>query len=145
MMRNQEAVPGGQFNELVKLHLHGVRFLDRETEHRLLEEGVTRYNLTLAEASAIVRNAAVSAGITNEPELCHSASELLRIMADKKRRVARPDFEKVAAFYRTRSGDALSPADARKRVKRLMEESDLTPRPSGRILRTRRWYRVIGS
>ena len=33
--------------------------------------------------------------------------------------------------------------EARRRVKRLMEEMDLQPRPSGRILRTRRWYRAI--
>jgi hypothetical protein len=28
-------------------------------------------------------------------------------------------------------------------VKRIMEENDLQPKRSGRLLRTRRWYRAI--
>lgn len=135
--------PRAQFTELVKLHMQGRRFLDREQERRLLEEGVSRYGLTLDEASGIVRAHAEGDEIALEGELGRSGTQLLRTMADGRGRVSRDDFGKVVAFYRARAGSSLTQAEAERRVKRLMEEHDLQPKRSGRLLRTRRWYRAI--
>ena len=138
-----ESAPRGRFAELVRVHMMGRRFLDREQERKLLEEGVSRYGLTLDEASGVLRAAAEGDEIALEAELGRSGSQLLKTVADRRGRVSREDFGKVAAFYRARAGSALTPADAEKRVKRLMEELDLQPKRSGRLLPTRRWYRAI--
>lgn len=133
----------GRFSELVKLQMQGRRFLDREQERRLLEEALTRYGLKLDEASGVLRAAAEQDEIALEGELGRSSGQLLRTMADRRGRVSREDFAKAVAFYRARAGSGLTEAEAAKRVKRQMQELDLHPRPSGRLIRTRRWYRAI--
>lgn len=132
-----------RFTELVKLQTQGKRFLDRDQERKLLEEGLTRYGLTLDEAQGLLRGTMQDGDIALEGELGASSRQLLRTLADRRNRVARDDFGRAVAFYRARAGGELTEAEARRRVKRLMEELDLQPRPSGRILRSRRWYRAI--
>lgn len=144
-MSMTEGPDAARFGELVRLHTQGRQFLDREEERRLLEDGVTRYRLRLEEARGILRAAAAEAEMSLEHEVNASATQLLRTMADRRQRITRKDFDKVVAFYRARAGRNLTPADAQRRVKRLMEESDLKPARSGRILRTRRWYRQIAA
>ncbi len=143
-MSMMEGPDAARFGELVRLHTQGRRFLDREEERRLLEEGVTRYRLRLDEARGIVRSAAAEGEMSLEHEVNASAAQLLKTLADRRSRIARKDFDKTVAFYRARAGRNLTSMDAQRRVKRLMEESELKPARSGRIIRTRRWYRQIG-
>jgi hypothetical protein len=132
-----------RFAELVKLQMQGRRFLDREQERKLLEEGLTRYGLTLDEATGMLRGAAQEDAIALEGELGAASRELLKTLADRRARVAQGDFHRATAFYRARAGGGLTEAEAKRRVKRLMEELDLKPRPAGWLLRSRRWYRAI--
>lgn len=132
-----------RFAELVKLQMQGRRFLDRGDERRLLEEALTRYGLKLDEASGLVRAAAEQDAIALEGELGRSSGMLLKTMADRRGRVARQDFAKAVAFYRARAGAGLTETEASRRVKRQMEEMELQPKPHGRLIRTRRWYRAI--
>jgi hypothetical protein len=132
-----------RFGELVRLHTNGRRFLDREAERKLMEEGLTRYNLSFDEARGVVRAAVADSDVALEHELAGTSTELLRTLADRRGQVGRDDFEKAVAFYRARAGKRLTVAEARQRVKGLMEEADLQPARAGRLIRTRRWYRQI--
>lgn len=132
-----------RFAELVKLHTQGRRFLDHERECRLLEDGVSRYGLTLDEARGVLRSQVEGDRVAIAGDIDQSAAHLLKTMADRKRRVSRTDFGKIVAFYRLSAGSAVSQAEAEKRVKRLMEENGFQAKRSGRLLRTRRWYRAI--
>jgi hypothetical protein len=143
MARDTSTRPSGCFEDLVKLHMQGRRFLDRDQETRLLEEGVIRYDLTLDQATGMLRAAAEQDEVATERELSRSAGQLLRTLADNRQRVARDDFRKAVAFYRARAGSGLSQTEAERRVKQLMEQADLTPRRAGRLVPTRRWYRAI--
>jgi hypothetical protein len=132
-----------RFEELVKLHTTGRQFLDRDVERKLLEEGITRFNLSFDQARGAVRSAVADSAIVLEGDLDASARQLLRTLADRRGRIRREDFETVASFYRARSSRQITQPDARGRVKRLMEEADLQPARAGRFVRTRRWYRQI--
>jgi len=143
MTSYSEAGPRSGYADLVKLQLQGRRFLEAEDERRLLEEGLTRYGLSLDQAAMHLRGAAQENDIALEGELAASARELLRTLADRHGRISREDFARAVNFYRARARRAISEAEARKRIKRLMEEIELRPKPAGRILRTRRWYRAI--
>ena len=143
MNREEQNFSPSRFKEFLKLHLRRQRFLTQEQEARLLEEAVVRYNLTADEANGALRAAADDANIVTEAELLSSSVQLLKAMADKKNRVSREDFENAADFYRSRTGTTITPIDARKRVKRVMEEQGLEPRRSGWLFKTRRWYRQI--
>lgn len=144
MNREEHTSSPSRFKEFLKLHLRRQRFLTQEQEARLLEEAVLRYNLTADEANGALRAAADDADIVTEAELLNSSVQLLKAMADKKNRISREDFDKAADFYRSRTGTTITPIEARKRVKRVMEEQGLEPRRSGQLLKTRRWYRQIG-
>lgn len=138
-----EIDPRQRFGELVRLHTNGRRFLDRDAERRLMEEGLTRYNLSFDEARGVVRAAVADHDVSMEHDLDRTSTELLRTLADRRGQVGRDDFEKAAAFYRARAGKRITIAEARQRMKALMEESDLQPARSGRLIRTRRWFRQI--
>ncbi len=144
MIREDAPPSSGRFKEFLKLQLRRQRFLTQEQEARLLEEAVLRYNLTADEANGALRAAADDAEIVTEVELGQSTAQLLKAMADRRNRIDRTDFEKAADFYRNRTNSTMSLPESKKRVKRLMEENALEPRPSGRLIRTRRWYRQIG-
>jgi len=90
-----------------------------------------------------VRSAAQDGEVALEGELGVSARQLLKTLADRRGRVARPDFDRTVAFFRARAGGGVTEVEAKRRVKRLMEELDLQPRPTGRLIRSRRWYRII--
>jgi hypothetical protein len=132
-----------RFAEYAKLQMQNRRFLAREDERRLLEEALTRFNLGLDDATGLLRNAAEDGQVALEQELGASSRQLLKTMADRRGRVARADFDRAVAFFRARAGGGVTEMDAKRRMKRLMEEMDLQPRPTGRLIRSRRWYRVI--
>ncbi len=67
----------------------------------------------------------------------------MKTLGDKRERVTRQDFGKVAAFYRGRAGSAMSEEAAKRQVKRLMLENDLQARRAGKVIPTRRWFRAI--
>ncbi len=142
-MPHAETNPRNRFAELVRLHTQGRRFIPEEQERRLLEEAVTRYGLSLDEATGMLRAEANQGEAALERELSGSVAQLLRTFSDRRGRIRREDFQKAVAFYRARAGQALPPAEAERRVKRLMEENDLQPARSGRLLPNRRWYRAI--
>lgn len=132
-----------RFAELVKLQTQGRRFLDREQERKLLEEGLTRYGLTLEDATGLLRGAAQEDAVALERELGAASRELLKTFADRRERVTQGDFARAVAFYRARAGGGLTETEAKRRVKRLMEDLGLQPRPAGWLVRSRRWYRAI--
>jgi len=145
MMRNTETTTPQptQFAELVKLHMQGRRFLDQDREMKLLEEGVSRYNLTLADAQGALRSAAQEAGVASQSELDASTLQLIKTLSNRQGGLGRADFDKTAAFYRGRAGAAVTEEEARTRVKRLMQENDVQAKRSGLLVRTRRWFRAI--
>jgi hypothetical protein len=142
-MQTADHAGRARFAEYVKLQMQNRRFLDRDQERKLLEDGLTRYGLSLDEATGLVRTAAEDSEVALEGELGVSARQLLKTLADRRNRVARPDFDRAVSFYRARAAGGVTQTDAQRRVKRLMEELDLQPKPTGRIIRSRRWYRVI--
>lgn len=132
-----------RFAELVKLQTQGRRFIDSDQERKILEDGVVRYGLTLDEASGLLRSATEGGSISLEREIGVSARQLLKTLADRRNRVARADFDRAVAFYKARAAGGVTGVDAQRRVKRMMEELDLQPKPTGRVIRSRRWYRMI--
>jgi hypothetical protein len=142
-MMTTETNGRARFAELVKLQTQGRRFIDSDQERKILEDGVVRYGLSLDEAVGLLRSATDGGSVSLEGEVGVSARQLLKTLADRRNRVARADFDRAVAFYKARAAGGVSNADAQRRVKRLMEELDLQPKATGRIIRSRRWYRMI--
>ena len=144
-MAADEMVRGGdsrRFADLVKLQGVGSRFLDREQERRLLEEGVTKFGLTLDEARGVLRAVADDNGYVFESEAGRRVEQVMSRHAGKRGLISRRQFRATAQVLRDFSDNAITEPEARRRIKQLMIDNGWRPRRAG-LLRTRRWYRQV--
>ncbi len=133
-----------RFADLVRLHAQKAKFITREQEIKLLEEGLNRYDMSLADSRNIVRGVADEMSVTLERDVNVATTAILRGFATKRRnKVRKGEFEQAVAFYRLQAESALSDTEIRRRVKAIMESHDWKPKRSGVLIRSRRWYRSI--
>jgi len=140
MVRNDDSVR--RFADLVKLNGLNRRFLDRGQERHLLEEGVTKFNLTLDQARGVLRSVAEDNSYVFESEAGRRIEQVLSRHAGKNGLISRRQFRRTAEVLRDFSDNTIGEAEARRQLKRIMIDNGWRPRRAG-LLRTRRWYRLI--
>lgn len=133
---------GRRFADLVKLNGLGSRLIDRTQERRLLEEGVTRFNLTLDQARGVLRSVAEDQGYVFESEAGRRVQQLLKRHAGKRGKVSRRQFMRTAEVLRDFSDNAITEPEARRQLKRIMVENGWRPKRAG-MFRTKRWFKQI--
>jgi hypothetical protein len=131
-----------QYADLVRLQVSGKRLITEDREHALLEDGVMRFGLSLEEARGRVRSAAEDRRVVLQRDIDDSVGFMLRDSADRKGRLRRKDFDRVARFYKLRAEGMLTEPEVRQRVKSIMQQQNLTPRRAGWVW-TRRWFSKI--
>ncbi len=131
-----------QYADLVRLQVSGRRLITEDRENALLQDGVMRFGLSLEEARGRVRSAAEDRRVVLQRDIDESAGFLLRDSADRKGRLKRKDFNRVARFYKLRAEGMLTEPEVRQRVKSIMQQQNFTPRGAG-LLWTRRWFNKI--
>jgi Flp pilus assembly CpaF family ATPase len=144
-MAADDMVRGGdsrRFADLVKLQGVGSRFIDREQERRLLEEGVTKFGLTLDEARGVLRSVAEDNGYVFESEAGRRVEQVMSRHAGKRGLISRRQFRATTQVLRDFSDNAITEPEARRRIKQIMVDNGWRPRRAG-LLRTRRWYRQV--
>jgi hypothetical protein len=144
-MAAEEMVRGGdsrRFADLVKLNGLGCRLIDRSQERHLLEEGVTRFGLTLDEARGVLRSVAEDNNYVFESEAGRRIKQLMTRHAGKSGLISKGQFRRTAEVLRDFSDNAINEAEARRQLKRIMIENGWRPRRAG-LLRTRRWYKRV--
>jgi hypothetical protein len=131
-----------QFADLVKLNGLGCRFIDRTQERHLLEEGVTKFGLTLDEARGVLRSVAEDNSYVFESEAGRRIQQVLSRHAGKRGMISRRQFRRTAEVLRDFSDNVIGEAEARRQIKRIMLDNGWRPRRAG-LLRTRSWYRQV--
>lgn len=134
-----------RFADLVRIEAMDGGFLRVEDERRLLQEGVARHGLSLEEARGVVLSTANENGLALQRSADTEVSELIRLQASRSRgnRLSRSDFEQAARMYRAKTRSRVSEAEARRRVKVIMDEAGVKPKASGWLIPSRRWYNAI--
>src|SRR5436853_2076284 len=97
-----------QYADLVRLQVSGKRLITEERENALLQDGVMRFGLSLEEARGRIRTAAEDRKVVLQRDIDESAGFLLRDSADRKGRLKRKDFDRVARFYKLRAEGMLT-------------------------------------
>ena len=145
-MAAEDVVRGGgdnrRFADLVKLNGLGRRYIDRVQERHLLEDGVTRFGLTLDEARGVLRSVAEDNNYVFESETGRRIQQLMNRHAGKNGLISRGQFRRTVELLRDFSDNTITDAEARRQLKRIMMENGWRPRRAG-LMRTRRWYRQI--
>jgi len=120
-------------------------FIRAEDERRLLQEGMTRFNLSLDEA-----NGAMLATVNDQKLVLQRAAdegtrEFLNVQANRnrQRRLSRADFRQAVEMYRAKARQRISEDEAKRRVKALMREEGISAKRHGWIIRSRRWFNSI--
>lgn len=131
-----------KFADLVKLNGLTNKFIDRETERRILEEGVVRFGLTLDEARGTMLTVADDNDYVFESETGRRIRQVLDQHAGKKGKISKKQFDQTAAILRDFSNKAVGEEEARRQVKRIMIENGWKPRRAG-LLPTRGWYKSV--
>jgi hypothetical protein len=140
MVKNDDSVR--RFADLVKLNGIGRRLIDRAEERRLLEDAVTKFNLSLDEARGVLRSVAEDNSYVFESDSGKRIQQVLTRLAGRSGKVSRRQFLRVAQILRDISDNAISEPEAKRQLKRIMIENGMRPRRAG-LFRSRRWYRRI--
>lgn len=133
-----------RFRGFVHMAAKERRYLSRAEERRLLEEGVARFGLEAEEARGILLSVVDEHDFVLERELDRRIATVVERDAGRSRRLDRKRFDEAAELYVKMSDGAVSQEQARRNVKRVMEQRGIRPARSG-LLASRRWFRRVGS
>jgi len=142
LVRRPADDPARRFADLVRLHGLQTKLIDRGQERHLLEEGVTRFLLSLNEARGIMRAVAESNDYSFESEISRRAQQILTRNAGRRGMISRKQFTNVTQVLRDFSESTITEVEARRQVKRIMLENGWRPKRAG-LLRTRGWFKKI--
>jgi hypothetical protein len=132
-----------RFADYVKLVAKDDRFISRDEERGILEEGVTRFNTEMDQARGIMYGVADENDYAIERDVDRCMQAVLERFAGKRGVIDRKRFEDATAIYSRLTHGAITGEDARKRVKAIVEERGWKIRRAG-PLGTKRWYTRIG-
>lgn len=134
-----------RFADAIRIEAMDGGFIRAEDERRLLQDGMSRYNLSLEEARGVLLSTVNDQGYTLQRTTEAEISELLTMQAAKgrRRRLSRAQFEQAAEMYRMKARGRVPMEEARQRVKVLMQEHDIEPKRAGWVIRSKRWYNSI--
>jgi hypothetical protein len=132
-----------RFNGYVRLAAMDKPFISRAEERRLLEDGISRFELSPDDARGVLLAVAHEHDIRVERDIDNRIASILERYGGRRRKISRKKFAEAAAIYNGLSGGMFSEEEASLRVKRAMEENGFRPRRGG-VTFSRRWYRRIG-
>lgn len=139
---NDERMYQGEdrLRQLVRLRAKRGRILTAADEDKLLEEAVTRLDVSLDRARGVIYAELQNSNIELETDIDENMQELAKSIAGSKERLSRADFERIATFYASRLKTPVE--TARRKLKRIMEEEGISARRAG-VIPSRSWYRRI--
>ncbi|MDF1791478.1 MAG: hypothetical protein P1U88_06175 [Thalassobaculaceae bacterium] len=120
-------------------------FIRAQDERRLLQDGMTRFNLSLDEASGAMLATVNDQKLVLQRVADEGTREFLNIQASRgrQRRLSRQDFRQAVEMYRAKTRQRITEDEAKRRVKALMLEEGITAKRHGWIIRSRRWFNSI--
>lgn len=134
-----------RFADMVRIEGMNGGFIRAEDERRLLQDGMTRFNLSLDEANGAMLATVNDQKLVLQRVADEGTREFLNVQASRsrQRRLSRQDFRQAVEMYRAKSRQRVSEEEAKRRVKSLMLEEGITAKRHGWIIRSRRWFNSI--
>lgn len=140
---------GKKFAEYIKLQLFDERFLAREREKKMLAEGVTRFELPLEDARAILMDVASEIDLIFEKDVDKLVREIMQVFAVGDGYIGCNEFHHAVMIYKQLSSGHVGEGEAKRRLKQMMLDNDWKPRRQGltilSAIGTRKWFTDIHS
>lgn len=131
-----------RFRDYVELHLEARKILPEDRERELVGDGISKFALDGTQARGVVKVVANQSDQLLASDVSRHMLNVLHQLAGKSNAVSKKKFERAVVILIAMVKGHISEAEARLWLKRLIQESDLTPGRGG-FFRTRRWFRRI--
>lgn len=132
-----------RFNGYVKLAAIDKPFISRAEERRLLEHGISKFELAPDDARGVLLSVAHEHDIRVERDIDSRMATILARYGGRRRKISRKKFAEASAIYNGLAGGMFTEEEACLRVKRVMEENGFRAKRGG-LTFSRRWYKRIG-
>mgnify|MGYP001628061771 CR=1 FL=1 len=134
-----------RFADMVRIEGMNGGFIRSEDERRLLQDGMSRFNLSLDEANGAMLATVNDQKLVLQRVADEGTREFLNVQANRtrQRRLSRQDFRQAVEMYRAKARQKISEEEAKRRVKALMLEEGISAKRHGWIIRSRRWFNSI--
>jgi hypothetical protein len=131
-----------RFRDFVALHLDSGKILTEERERSLIGEGIAKFKLEGDAARGIVAVTASTGCQVLERDLSRTMLAIMHGLAGKRAAIDKRRFAQGVVILQALTAGAMTEAQARGWLKRLIEKAEFKIRRSG-LLRRRRWFRRI--
>ena len=131
-----------KFADYVQVHTIEGKVITRADEKKILEEGLTRFDLDFREAQGILLSVASEREIALVSQVEHHIDIFLQQVV-KRGKVARKDFNKAVLLYRKMANDSIPDAKIRTRIKQMIDQSGWTGKRRRWLFGSRRWFKKI--
>lgn len=132
-----------QFLDYIGSFRSGRRFIALDEERMLLNMGTSRFGLSLDDAMSALLVGARQSDLILESEVADETAAFLAGRLKQAGRIARADFRASTEFFTARAGNVVTPNEAARRVRQLVNRSGWTPARSGWIWRDTNWFDSI--
>lgn len=129
-----------QFLDYIGSFRSGRRFITLEEERALLHMGTTRFGLTLDDAMSALLVGTRQSDLILESEVADETAAFLAGRVKQTGRIARSDFRAATDFFTARAGNVITPNEASRRLRQLVNRSGWTPARAGWVWPDTSWF-----
>ncbi|CAK0756089.1 putative Regulatory protein RecX [uncultured Gammaproteobacteria bacterium] len=131
-----------RYAEYIKLQAFDDRFVSRERERKMLGEGVTRFEIPLEEARAILKTVALDLEFLFEKDVDNLVKDIMQAFSANDGFIGLVEFQHGVQLYKQFSCGYIGEADSRRRLKQMMLNNDWKPKRHS-LFGTRKWFQEI--
>jgi hypothetical protein len=136
------AINRDKFADLVRIHAISGDVISREDEMQILKDAITRFGMTLDDATGVL----LSVAAENKIALVSNAEQQVELLMEqlvRRGKIGMKEFEDAVAIYKKLTNGGVPGPAIKKRVKQMCEGRGWKSRKSRWILGSRKWFKRI--
>ena len=131
-----------KFADFVRIHAINGDLITREDEMLILKEGITRFGMTLDDATGVLLAVAAENDIALVSHAEHHIETLLEQLV-RKGKIGQKEFDDAVAIYKKLTNGGVPDAEVKKRVKQMVEGRGWKGKKTRWLIGSRKWFRKI--
>ncbi len=139
----EENMARKRFRDYVDLSGLDRPYISKAEERRLLEQGISQFELDAYEARGIVLDVAQERDYRLERDIDRRMLNILHRFGGNRKKITRRKFNHAASLYNTLAGGVLTDEESKVRIKQVMEANQFRAKRGG-LTYSKGWYKKIG-
>ena len=135
-------VKARRFADYIRLHATQGKYLSRDDELTALKSGVSDFGIGLDEAKGVLYRVAEDRSLALQSQIEQQLRAFL-IQISRKKAISKDSFNDCVEIYTKLAHNAVSKAEAERRVKMLVLDEGIRAKRNWRRLGSRKWFNRI--